>query len=93
MSATFLNKVMDWDWHPQLLGLLIFIGLLCLMLPDSPWWAAIIAASIVAMPLMLILLIPYMVIITALALSLSLLQAIASSLRRSAPTTHSSPIR
>jgi len=93
MSFAVFDAAMGWDYHPQLLIALIFIGLLCIMLPDPQWWAAIIAAALIAIPLMLLLLIPYFIIISALALSLSLLQAIATGFRRSNPATRSFPIR
>jgi len=87
------TSITEWEHHPKVIIALAHLIPLWFVLPADNLFGAIIATILLAIPTALLIFIPYLITMVVSALSLSLLQAIASTLRRSAPTTHSSPIR
>lgn len=77
MSKNSFDRIMDWPYHPQMIIAIAFAG--CFVAATQgggPAWAALIASAIIAPFAALLLFLPYLVIVVALAALLTLLQSI-----------------
>lgn len=77
MSKNSFDRIMDWPYHPQMIIAIAFAG--CFVVTTQggrPAWAALIVAAIIAPFAALLLFLPYVVIVVALAALLTLLQSI-----------------
>jgi len=93
MHEEIYTSITEWEHHPKVIIALAHLIPLWFVLPADNLFGAIIATILLAIPTALLLFIPYLITMVVAALSLSLLQAIASSLHRSNPAGNSFPIR
>ena len=87
-----IDKLFAWDGHIYVLAGIIFIALLAIMLPENALIPSMIAAAMIAMPLVLIFIVPYMLLLLIVALSLALLQTIATKIYPSSTAGRTSKI-
>jgi len=91
MHQDFYLIVTEWEHHPKVIIVLAHLIALGIALPSDNMLGAIFATMALALPIVILIFIPYLLCIIILALFLSLLQAMRTSLRHSNSANRSSP--
>ena len=90
MHQDFYLIVTEWEHHPKVIIVLAHLIALGIVLPSDNLLGAILATMAVALPIVILIFIPYLLGIIMVALFLSLLQAMKTALRHPNPASHAS---